>query len=96
MIPRLLSGGRRLVVDGLLGTGVGRLPVLAKDRQENRAADQRRDKRSVQDAVRGHRQAEPLRHALAGYWSRRINDEHRFVYKPADDALLIAQLRYHD
>ncbi len=38
---------------------------------------------------------EPLRHGLAGYWSRRINDEHRMVYKPLPDALLIAQLRYH-
>ncbi|MHB0981178.1 MAG: Txe/YoeB family addiction module toxin [Thermoleophilia bacterium] len=38
---------------------------------------------------------EPLRHALAGYWSRRLTDEHRIVYKVEDDALLIAQLRYH-
>ncbi len=38
---------------------------------------------------------EPLRHALAGYWSRRITEEHRMVYKPERDALLIAQLRYH-
>ena len=38
---------------------------------------------------------EPLKHALSGYWSRRINDEHRIVYKVQDDALLIAQLRYH-
>ncbi len=38
---------------------------------------------------------EPLKHALAGYWSRRITDEHRMVYKPERDALLIAQLRYH-
>ncbi|WP_035517554.1 Txe/YoeB family addiction module toxin [Pseudohaliea rubra] len=38
---------------------------------------------------------EPLRHALSGYWSRRINDEHRIVYRIQDDALLIAQLRYH-
>ena len=38
---------------------------------------------------------EPLKHALAGYWSRRINNEHRLVYKIVDDALLIAQLRYH-
>ncbi len=38
---------------------------------------------------------EALKHALAGYWSRRITDEHRFVYKVAGDALLIAQLRYH-
>ena len=38
---------------------------------------------------------EPLKHGLAGYWSRRINDEHRIVYKVEDDALIIAQLRYH-
>jgi len=38
---------------------------------------------------------EPLRHALAGYWSRRITDEHRFVYKAHGGDLLIAQLRYH-
>ena len=38
---------------------------------------------------------EPLKHNLAGYWSRRINEEHRMVYKITDDALLIAQLRYH-
>lgn len=38
---------------------------------------------------------EPLRHALAGYWSRRINDEHRIVYKVTEDAVLIAQFRYH-
>ena len=38
---------------------------------------------------------EPLKHGLAGYWSRRINEEHRMVYKVTDDALLIAQLRYH-
>jgi len=38
---------------------------------------------------------EPLRHGLAGYWSRRINDEHRIVYKVTEDAVFIAQLRYH-
>ena len=38
---------------------------------------------------------EPLKHALSGYWSRRINDEHRIVYRAADGALFIAQLRYH-
>jgi toxin YoeB len=37
---------------------------------------------------------EPLKHGLASYWSRRINDEHRIVYKFQNDALLIAQLRY--
>jgi toxin YoeB len=37
---------------------------------------------------------EPLKNALSGYWSRRINDEHRIVYKIADGSMLIAQLRY--
>jgi toxin YoeB len=37
---------------------------------------------------------EPLKNALSGYWSRRINDEHRIVYKIADGSVLIAQLRY--
>ncbi len=38
---------------------------------------------------------EPLKHALAGYWSRRINEEHRMVYRAEKDSLSIAQLRYH-
>lgn len=38
---------------------------------------------------------EALKHALAGYWSRRITDEHRLVYKVVGEEVLIAQLRYH-
>jgi toxin YoeB len=38
---------------------------------------------------------EPLKHALSGYWSRRINEEHRIVYKVSDDAVYLAQLRHH-
>ncbi len=38
---------------------------------------------------------EALQHALSGYWSRRINDEHRIVYKIYQESILIAQLRYH-
>jgi toxin YoeB len=38
---------------------------------------------------------EPLKHALSGYWSRRIDSEHRIVYRTDDDAVFIAQLRYH-
>ena len=53
----------------------------------------------IKDATRhpfeGLGKPEPLRHALAGYWSRRITDQHRMVYKAAGDDLLIAQLRYH-
>lgn len=47
------------------------------------------------DPFEGIGKPEPLKHALSGYWSRRINDEHRIVYRIKDDALLIAQLRYH-
>ncbi len=38
---------------------------------------------------------EPLKHALSGFWSRRIMDEHRMVYRVENDALMIAQLRFH-
>jgi len=38
---------------------------------------------------------EPLKHALSGYWSRRINDEHRIVYKVEENSVIIAQFRYH-
>ena len=38
---------------------------------------------------------EPLRHALSGYWSRRITDEHRLVYRVENRTLLIAQSRFH-
>lgn len=47
------------------------------------------------DPFEGIGKPEPLRHALSGFWSRRITDEHRVVYKVEGDALLIAQLRYH-
>jgi toxin YoeB len=38
---------------------------------------------------------EPLKHALAGFWSRRITDEHRMVYRVEGETLQIAQLRFH-
>jgi toxin YoeB len=38
---------------------------------------------------------EPLRGRLSGWWSRRLTQEHRLVYKPPDDGLLIAQCRHH-
>lgn len=49
----------------------------------------------ARDPFEGIGKPEPLKHALSGYWSRRINDEHRIVYKIQDKSLLIAQLRYH-
>jgi toxin YoeB len=38
---------------------------------------------------------EPLRGQLSGWWSRRITQEHRLVYKRSNDGLQIAQCRYH-
>ena len=52
-------------------------------------------KETKREPFEGVGKSEPLKHSLAGYWSRRINEEHRIVYKVTDDALLIAQLRYH-
>lgn len=38
---------------------------------------------------------EPLRHALAGAWSRRVDEEHRLVYLVDADDIVILQARYH-
>lgn len=38
---------------------------------------------------------EPLKHQWSGYWSRRITEEHRLVYKLEEGSLYIAQCRYH-
>lgn len=53
----------------------------------------------IQDIQRnGHNgigKPEPLKHDFAGYWSRRITDEHRLVYKVTDAEVRIAACRYH-
>jgi toxin YoeB len=49
----------------------------------------------LRDPHRGIGKPEPLKHAFRGYWSRRIDSEHRIVYKAAEGKVLIAQLRYH-
>jgi toxin YoeB len=38
---------------------------------------------------------EPLKHVLSGFWSRRITDEHRLVYRVEGDVIKVAQVRYH-
>lgn len=60
---------------------VQRINALIKDIQRN--------------PHKGMGKPEPLKHALAGYWSRRINSEHRLVYKVRGDSLYIAQARHH-
>jgi toxin YoeB len=52
-------------------------------------------KETMRDPYRGIGKPEPLKHALQGYWSRRINAEHRIVYRVVKGDLWIAQLRYH-
>jgi toxin YoeB len=38
---------------------------------------------------------EALRHDFSGYWSRRINTEHRIVYRVVEDEVHVVQCRYH-
>jgi toxin YoeB len=52
-------------------------------------------KEIMRDPDRGVGKPEPLKHALQGYWSRRINAEHRIVYRVVKGDLWIAQVRYH-
>jgi toxin YoeB len=59
----------------------------------------RRINELIKDTVRSHYDGigkpEPLKHALAGFWSRRITDEHRMFYRIDEKNLEIAQLRFH-
>ena len=47
------------------------------------------------EPFRGIGKPEPLKNQWSSYWSRRITDEHRLVYKIQDDILIIVQARYH-
>jgi toxin YoeB len=49
----------------------------------------------LDDPFRGIGKPEPLRHGLASCWSRRINQEHRIVYRVSDDRIEFVQARYH-
>ena len=59
----------------------------------------KRINRLLDDIVRGPFEGigkpEQLRHALAGAWSRRIDEEHRLVYLVDGDDIVIVQARYH-
>lgn len=80
--------------------------VFADQAWEDYLAWQRQDRKMVErinkliretqrDPFGGIGKPEPLKHALAGLWSRRITDEHRMVYRVEGDELQIAQLRFH-
>jgi toxin YoeB len=68
-----------------------------QDRQDRRMVDRinKLIRETERDPFAGIGKPEPLKHALSGFWSRRITDEHRMVYRVEADALLIAQLRFH-
>lgn len=59
----------------------------------------KRIKELIKDITRnlfeGIGKLEPLKHELSGYWSRRINDEHRLVYKISDNMLYILSCKEH-
>lgn len=52
-------------------------------------------KEIARDPFSGIGKPEPLKHSLSGYWSRRINDEHRIVYTVRDKQLIIIQCKHH-
>lgn len=52
-------------------------------------------KETLRDPYGGIGKPEPLKNNLKGYWSKRINDEHRLVYKTEDQQLVIISCRFH-
>ena len=66
-------------------------------KQDNRMVERinRLIRETQRESLAGVGKPEALKHALAGFWSRRITDEHRMVYCVEGDALQIAQLRFH-
>ena len=49
----------------------------------------------MQTPYSGLGKPEPLKHSLSGYWSRRIDMEHRLVYRIAGETLYVVSCRYH-
>jgi len=52
-------------------------------------------KATLREPFEGVGKPEPLKHDLQGYWSRRIDTEHRLVYSYQNDVLVIIACRYH-
>ena len=52
-------------------------------------------KDSLRNPFEGIGKPEPLKHELQGFWSRRIDKEHRLVYSYTEEELLIVGCRYH-
>jgi toxin YoeB len=56
---------------------------------------QRLIKETLRDPFSGIGKPEPLKNNLSGYWSKRITDEHRLVYKVEENQLIIISCKYH-
>ena len=52
-------------------------------------------KEVVRDPYVGIGKPEPLKHELSGWWSRRVTNEHRLVYRLVGNTVEIAKIRYH-
>jgi toxin YoeB len=52
-------------------------------------------KEASRTPFQGTGKPEPLKGPLAGWWSRRLTQEHRLVYRPTETGLQIAQCRNH-
>jgi toxin YoeB len=49
----------------------------------------------LRDPFDGIGKPEPLKYKFKGFWSRRINDEHRLVYKITENEVIIISCKYH-
>ena len=56
---------------------------------------QRLIKETTREPFSGIGKPEPLKNNLKGYWSKRINDEHRLVYKVEKNQLIIISCKFH-
>jgi toxin YoeB len=56
---------------------------------------QRLIKETLRDPFGGIGKPEPLKNNLNGYWSKRITDEHRLVYKIEQNQFIIISCKYH-
>lgn len=50
---------------------------------------------AARDPFGGLGKPEPLKHNLAGCWSRRINDEHRLVYHVTTESIIVVSCKFH-
>jgi len=67
--------------------------------QENDKRVFKKLKKLIKDTIRnpfsGIGKPEPLKNNLSGYWSKRVTDEHRLVYKVEKEQIIIISCRFH-